>query len=404
MQRSKLVRRSVALFVALTLWIVSYIPITAEVEAHLSFIARDIYANGILINNYQLNSPLVIRQGSTYVPLTSALGGALGFAVHVDEERRLILVEPTSPSGETVREADVACNLEHQIGRVEEDYVVAVVETLDVDNPDALTGAWQQIVNPVVWSLSSLLKVTTNEAIDLTPGTELLQVRNGDVLFVGDVPYIPLDVFRSSATFGWDAHFDTPTGLYISTDPCVPAANYYSHENASFIAGRAAYIRSVRPELSEMESYHYEYLFRHEATVYGIDQDLLMAVSRTECSFQAGIVSRYGPVGMMQILPKTAAAYGITVEQLKDPHINLEFGARYIRDRLWMFNGDVVKALSAYNQGVVAVQKGTHRTGYAEKCLQNQRTMRSWLATYGYEQEFRNRVEAETLYASTDCE
>ncbi len=402
MVRSKWVRRSVALLIALSLCIFSYIPIAAEEEAHLSFMARDVYVNGLLINNYQLFNPLVVRQGSTYVPLSVALGNVLGFRVQIDEDRSLILLKPVDPVGETVREDDVACNLENQLGTLAEGYAVVVVDDFGAADADALAARWRRMADPVIWSVAGLIKALTGGKVDPTPHAEVLPLRESEILLVGDMPYIPLSAFRESGMFGWDAHYDLLTGLYISTDAEIPAKSYYSAENASYIAGRAAYIRSIRPELSEHESYYYEYLFRHEATVFGVDQDLLMAVSRTECSFQAAIVSPYGgTVGMMQILPRTAAAYGITEEQLKDPHVNLEFGARYIRDRLWIFSGDIIKALSAYNQGVVTVSRGEYKTGYAEKCLANRDAMRAWLSAQGYTGQFSEQLTPDVLVAST---
>lgn len=400
MFHNKLLRRSLALTTALAVWLFSYIPIAAEEEAHLSFIARDIYINGILVNNYELVQPFVIRQGSTYVPLTPALGAALGFQMRLDKEQRLIQLRPVAPSGQTVKEADLGCNLENQTGLPGYDYVVAAVEEFDHTEAAALSAKWRQIVDPVIWSLSGLLEAVANQTAAFTPATEFFSLGETEILFVGEVPYLPLSAFRNSAMFGWDAHYDAVTGLYISTDAAIPAKSYYSATNASYIEGRAAYIRGVRPELSVSESYYYEYLFRHEANVYDVDQDLLMAVSRTESSFQAGIVATFGSIGMMQIMPRTARAYGISVEQLKDPHINVEFGAMYVRDRLWIFKGDVIKALSAYNQGVVIVSSGEYKTGYAEKCIYNRGVLEGWLSNRGYSHAFETRLAADAVRAS----
>lgn len=400
MFQSRLLRRSLALTIALALWLFSYIPVAAAEEVRLSFLARDIYVNGVLINNYQLKDPIVILQGQTYVPLTSALGAALGFQVRVDEEDRLILLQPAAPSGKTVKEAELACNLEDRAGRIDQTYGVAVVRSLDSENVADLAAQWRQILDPVAWSLDGLLKAAAVQSEASEPEAEMLPLDPGEVLFAGQVPYIPLAALRSSAMLAWDAHFDQVTGLYISTIPAVAAESYYSKTNASFIEGRAAYIRGVRPELSLYQSYYYEYLFRHEATVHGVDQELLMAVARTESSFQAGIVASLGAVGIMQIMPRTGAAHGISYQQLKDVHINLAFGARYIRDRLWMFDGNKVEALSAYNQGVLAVRSGDYRTGYAEKCLSNERVLEGWLANRGYSQAFESRLNPGAVQAS----
>lgn len=400
MFKSKLLRRSLALTTALALWLFSYIPIAAEEETRLSFIARDVYVNGVLINNFELVHPFVIRQGSTYVPITPALGAALGFQVRVDKDARLIQLQPVAPNGQAVKEADLGCDLEDQTGLLAYGYTVAAVETFDNAEVAELSAKWRKIIDPVIWSLAGLLNSAVEQTVAPTPSTEILPLKETEILFVGEVPYLPLSAFRNSVMFDWDAHYDEVTGLYISTDPAVPAVNYYSAVNASYIQGRAAYIRGVRPELSINESYYYEYLFRHEAAVYDLDQDFLMAVSRTESSFQKSIESPSGAVGMMQIMPKSAAAYGISFEELKNPHVNLAFGTMYIRDRLWIFNGDVIKALSAYNQGVVSVSRGDYKTGFAEKCVSNEGVIKNWLSNRGYGHTFETRLAASDVRAS----
>ena len=142
MFKSKLLRRSLALTTALALWLFSYIPIAAEEETRLSFIARDVYVNGVLINNFELVHPFVIRQGSTYVPITPALGAALGFQVRVDKDARLIQLQPVAPNGQAVKEADLGCDLEDQTGLLAYGYTVAAVETFD--NAGALSAKWRK--------------------------------------------------------------------------------------------------------------------------------------------------------------------------------------------------------------------------------------------------------------------
>ena len=364
MIENKLLRKGTATIVAVALLFFSYIPIAAE-EINLSFIPKDIYLNGILTKNYELNYPLVAKSDRTYVPLTKEMGQALGFEAFVDADQKLIQLVKTEPEEQQIRNGDLACNLENQQGVVRYDFVVASVTEYNTEDVQALSSKWRQIISPVVWSLSSFVTEITNGVVEPTLTTEVFMLKDHEILFVDDVAYIPLSAFCESKMFGWDAYYDLVTGLYISSSEEIEAKSYYSENNASYIEGRASYIRSIRPELSLYDSYYYEYIFRHEADVYDVDQELLMAVSRTESSFQRYITSRVGAVGMMQIMPKTAIAYGITEKQLEDPHINVEFGTRYVRDRLWIYDGDIIKALSAYNKGTIKVNLGIYRTGYA---------------------------------------
>ncbi|MDD2302046.1 MAG: hypothetical protein PHG30_05755, partial [Eubacteriales bacterium] len=188
MFHNKLLRRSLALTIALALWLSSYIPIAAEEEIRLSFLARDIYVNGVLIHNYQLNDPIVIREGQTYLPLTASLGAALGIQVRMDETGRLILLQPVAPSGKTVKEADMACNLEDRTGTKAEEYKVAVVRSFDNGDVTALAAKWRQILDPVIWSLSGLLRAVSAQEAASEPEAEILKLNEGEILFVGQVP------------------------------------------------------------------------------------------------------------------------------------------------------------------------------------------------------------------------
>ena len=84
----------------------------------------------------------------------------------------------------------------------------------------------------------------------------------------------------------------------------------------------------------------------------GLEAALVHAVVRAESAYDAGAVSRAGAVGLMQLMPGTAARYG--VRDRHDPAQNVEGGVRYLRDLLQQFR-DVTLALAAYNAGENAV-------------------------------------------------
>ena len=82
----------------------------------------------------------------------------------------------------------------------------------------------------------------------------------------------------------------------------------------------------------------------------GIDPLLLKAVAGIESHFNASAQSRSGPVGLVQILPGTASKLGFSKEQLKNPEINLEAGATYLKVQEAQFHDNYL-AVVAYNLG-----------------------------------------------------
>jgi soluble lytic murein transglycosylase-like protein len=87
----------------------------------------------------------------------------------------------------------------------------------------------------------------------------------------------------------------------------------------------------------------------------GVDPVLLYAQMHQESSFKRGAISPKGARGLMQLMPFTAARFGVT--NIFDPKQNIEGGARYMRFLLDHFNGDVALALAGYNAGEGAVLK-----------------------------------------------
>lgn len=81
--------------------------------------------------------------------------------------------------------------------------------------------------------------------------------------------------------------------------------------------------------------------------------ELLHAVVRVESAYDPKAVSSKGAVGLMQLMPATAARFGVSDRE--DPQQNLKAGARYLRELLGMFDNDLTLALAAYNAGENAV-------------------------------------------------
>jgi len=91
------------------------------------------------------------------------------------------------------------------------------------------------------------------------------------------------------------------------------------------------------------------------ASRHGVDPVLLYAIMHRESAFKQRAVSHKGARGLMQLMPATAARFG--VRDIFDPAQNIEGGARYVRFLLNYFDGDVSLALAGYNAGEGAVNR-----------------------------------------------
>lgn len=108
-----------------------------------------------------------------------------------------------------------------------------------------------------------------------------------------------------------------------------------------------------------------EPLVQRVAASQGIHPALLSAIIEVESGFNGRARSPKGAIGLMQVMPATAARYGHF--DLYSPEQNVEVGARYLRDLLKMFDGNVRLAVAAYNAGENAViRHGRRVPPYAE--------------------------------------
>lgn len=87
----------------------------------------------------------------------------------------------------------------------------------------------------------------------------------------------------------------------------------------------------------------------------GVDPVLIYATMHQESSFKQRALSHKGASGLMQLMPGTAARFG--VNNIWEPRQNIEGGTRYMRFLLNMFDGNVALALAGYNAGEGAVLK-----------------------------------------------
>jgi soluble lytic murein transglycosylase-like protein len=133
----------------------------------------------------------------------------------------------------------------------------------------------------------------------------------------------------------------------------VPAAlvTGFQVEEAARPAPQPAMPVTARPRAASADP---RTLVRDAARRSGLPPEFVESVAKIESAMQAGAVSPKGAIGVMQLMPDTARSLGANPHDLEQ---NIDAGTRLLRDLLLKYDGDVVKALSAYNAGEGAVDR-----------------------------------------------
>lgn len=141
----------------------------------------------------------------------------------------------------------------------------------------------------------------------------------------------------------------------------------------SELYGDSAYSKSS--SLSSNSSF--ESLIQQASQKYGVDVDLVKAVIQNESAYDPTAISSAGAMGLMQLMPATAASLG--VDNPLDPAQNIEGGVKLLRELLNQFGGNLSNTLAAYNAGPGAVQQYGGVPPYQE----TQTYVKRVLSTYG---------------------
>jgi len=138
--------------------------------------------------------------------------------------------------------------------------------------------------------------------------------------------------------------------LIISDQPRDAAAKTYlvfgsTGETASFAATKPA-----APQAAV-----YDDLIVANAAQHDLSPELVRAVIQAESAFDPRARSVKGAMGLMQLMPETAATYRVL--DAYNPAENIRAGVAYLKTLMDRYNNDVSVALAAYNAGPTAVRK-----------------------------------------------
>ncbi len=148
----------------------------------------------------------------------------------------------------------------------------------------------------------------------------------------------------SAQIYAWR---DASGHLVLSDKAKDPSAQTYA------ISAAPATFRTTRP-LSTRATLYNDLIEEHSARNV-VSADLVRALIQAESAFNPRAVSSKGAMGLMQLMPATAAEHGVL--DPFNPAENIRAGVKYLKQLLVSYEGRVELALAAYNAGPGAVKK-----------------------------------------------
>jgi soluble lytic murein transglycosylase-like protein len=147
----------------------------------------------------------------------------------------------------------------------------------------------------------------------------------------------------------------------------LPASSIASFETEEYVEPVAAPAASPSAQVATVpaapRTTDAKALVREAALRNSLPPAFVASVAKAESAMKQNAISPKGAIGVMQLMPDTAKALSA------DPHDtqqNIDAGTRLLHDLLIKYNGDVVKALAAYNAGPGAVDKYNGLPPYRE--------------------------------------
>jgi soluble lytic murein transglycosylase-like protein len=149
----------------------------------------------------------------------------------------------------------------------------------------------------------------------------------------------------SAQIYAWR---DANGQLVLSDQAKDPSAKTYSLSPAVDTT-----VRTTRP--LSTRAVQYQPIIEEHASLNMVNVDLVRALIQAESAFNPRAVSPKGARGLMQLMPATAAEYGVA--DAFNPAENIRAGVKYLKQLLDTYEGRVELALAAYNAGPGAVKK-----------------------------------------------
>ncbi len=149
--------------------------------------------------------------------------------------------------------------------------------------------------------------------------------------------------------------YQMPDGSRIITDHLINNKHYNLVRAGQTPKGMGILAASHTRQFARTDTAAYDGIIRKTARRYSVDQSLVKAIIHAESAFNPYATSNKGARGLMQLLPSTAAQYGI--RDLYDPEKNISAGVKHLKYLLKKYRHNSRLAIAAYNAGETAVKR-----------------------------------------------
>ncbi|MBQ6948695.1 MAG: transglycosylase SLT domain-containing protein, partial [Firmicutes bacterium] len=301
-----------------------------------------------------------------------------GLQCEMDWESRTLKILKTDIVDEPVKDAALASDMN--------DVQATIVEDVEV-----ITYT-PEVKDQVIFAQSHLdelaaIQKARAEAETIEPPVLIaheLDLEELPVMSYANTLYLPLKALTDDPNLGISIYYESYSGLYISTDSLADAKEYWDEEASRYNKGLVNYILKVKPDASVAYAQELVALFQHEAKIHDLDPHLLMAIAHKESTFNSQLGRSGRAQGLMQIMPRTAAGFGVEEWQLYDAHMSVKLASMLLSGHLEAYDNNIVVALSAYNQGSGRVNRGNYTTTYANKILTQVDKIEAFLVNNGF--------------------
>ena len=252
---------------------------------------------------------------------------------------------------QTTLEREIAKQAKFTVNPTQAVNDVQKVQNQPVNENDAANSA------KVAKALQEAEKTTPAQNQKTLPGEEALPGKIGQPPQIkrADIPDTELEIpSRDDKVFD-DNYSGKDAEITPVEDLIMQAAENYGVDPQT-VKGIFEYINQHQTpaQIATEESSSIEDLITQAAYNYGIDPELVKAIAIAESDMNQDEISPVGAIGVMQLMPETAAGLGVDPY---DTNENIAGGTKYLKQMLDTFDGDVPLAVAAYNAGPGAVKK-----------------------------------------------